>query len=516
MTLLAANGARGLTLRRRVTAAFVGLAILFGVLTAVIIGSLVQFAHAGNDVIYRWQPAVTRSQDLLADLVNQETGVRGYALSGASASLEPYTQYLAKQRTDTVAMRTYIGNHPAVQRELDDFTAAATAWQTSVAQPLIAAVRAHQPGAAALVDTTAAKHTFDLIRARAATLNTDTADRSRRARAQRHEAQRVLDIALAVAGALILIAGVLLLRGLRRWVLRPVQRLAEQTRLVAEGDIHRPIRAGGPPELYELGRDVETMRDRITDELAKIEAAQQEVVRRSEELARSNSDLEQFAYVASHDLSEPLRKVANFCQLLELQYGDQLDDKAKQYIDFAVDGARRMQKLITDLLAFSRVGRTTDAFVDVPLANAFSGAVDDLESAIIAAGALVEHGELPTVPGDQALLTLLLQNLIGNAIKYRGPDAPKVRLDAEPLSGGGWQLSVSDNGIGIDPQYAERIFAIFQRLHLRDEYDGTGIGLAVARKIVEFHGGRIWLDPEATSSGATFRFTLAEGSPSVR
>jgi light-regulated signal transduction histidine kinase (bacteriophytochrome) len=228
---------------------------------------------------------------------------------------------------------------------------------------------------------------------------------------------------------------------------------------------------------------------------------------RSEDLARSNADLEQFAYVASHDLSEPLRKVANFCQLLERQYSTQLDDRARQYIDFAVDGAKRMQVLISDLLAFSRVGRTTERFVPVDTAESVSRAISMLDDRITETGAHIEYGGLPVVEGDPTLLTALFQNLIANAVKYRDPDEPPhVRITAQ-RDGQFWSFTVADNGIGIDPQYAERIFTIFQRLHLRDQYGGTGIGLALCRRIVEFHRGKIWL-AETAASGATFQFTI--------
>jgi len=311
---------------------------------------------------------------------------------------------------------------------------------------------------------------------------------------------------------LIAAAGLTLWRGLDRWVLRPVDHLGNQTRQVAGGDLNRLIVPAGPPEFVQLGRDVETMRRRIADELARAEAAREELVIRSAELARSNEDLEQFAYVASHDLSEPLRKVSNFCQLLERQYSAQLDDKARQYIDFAVDGAKRMQDLINDLLEFSRVGRTTEGFVQVDTGAAMAQTTADLHEMITASGAEISHDRLPTVWGNQTLLAALFANLVGNSLKYRGAEPPRVTVSAE-ASPEGWLFTVADNGIGIDPQYTERIFAIFQRLHLRDEYGGTGIGLALCRKIVEFHGGRIWLS-SAGGPGATFRFTIPKGPPS--
>jgi len=261
------------------------------------------------------------------------------------------------------------------------------------------------------------------------------------------------------------------------------------------------------------------MRARIVAQLAQVEEAKEEFRLLGEELERSNADLQQFAYVASHDLSEPLRKVTNFCQLLERQYGPQLDNRAREYIDFAVDGAKRMQNLINDLLELSRVGRTTDEFAPVDTGAALDQALSTLSDRIAESGATVDRlSELPTVLGDRTLLTSLLENLVGNAVKYHRDDvAPVVEISAEHDPAGElWRFTVSDNGIGIDPQYAERIFAVFQRLHLRDQYGGTGIGLALARKIVEFHGGEIWLDTVQSPPGATLRFTLPEGGPSVR
>jgi hypothetical protein len=255
------------------------------------------------------------------------------------------------------------------------------------------------------------------------------------------------------------------------------------------------------------------MRARIANELSRVELARVRLMERSDELSRSNADLEQFAYVASHDLSEPLRKVANFCQLLERQYGPQLDDKAKQYIDYAVDGAKRMQALISDLLSFSRVGRSTETFSPVDIDAILTSALATLEDRSAAADADIVRGPMPTIDGDATLLVALFQNLIGNALKYRSADRTlRLEITAEP-QGASWLFTVSDNGIGIERQYAERIFTIFQRLHLRDKYGGTGIGLALCRKIVEFHRGKIWL-AETAGPGATFQFTIPEhGSP---
>jgi PAS domain S-box-containing protein len=224
------------------------------------------------------------------------------------------------------------------------------------------------------------------------------------------------------------------------------------------------------------------------------------------ELERSNAELEQFAYVASHDLQEPLRKVASFCQLLERRYKGQLDERGEQYIEFAVDGAKRMQQLINDLLSFSRVGRVTTGFAQVDLGQAFAQALAQLQSVIEEAAATVSADPLPTVRGEQSLLVQLFQNLVGNGVKFHGEAAPIVHVSAQ-RSGDMWEFCCRDNGIGIEPQYEDKIFVIFQRLHGRDVYGGTGIGLALCKKIVEYHGGRMWLDT-AVTAGAAIRWTL--------
>jgi PAS domain S-box-containing protein len=229
-------------------------------------------------------------------------------------------------------------------------------------------------------------------------------------------------------------------------------------------------------------------------------------VRAAEELRRSNAELEQFAYVASHDLQEPLRTVSSYCQLLEKRYKEKLDKNAADYIEFAVSGAKRMQLLINDLLQYSRVGTRGKPFRPTELNQVFADVVSSLDRAISESGATVTRGELPVVPGDAVQLGQLFQNLIGNAIKFRGPHAPEIEVGAAEIEGE-TVFSVKDNGIGIEAQHADRIFQIFQRLHEREKYSGTGIGLAVCKKIVERHGGRIWVE-SAPGQGSAFLFTL--------
>jgi PAS domain S-box-containing protein len=227
---------------------------------------------------------------------------------------------------------------------------------------------------------------------------------------------------------------------------------------------------------------------------------------KTEELARSNEDLEQFAYVASHDLQEPLRMVTSYVQLLARRYQGRLDSDANEFIGFAADGAVRMRKLINDLLTYSRVGMRGNELEPTDSEAALAQSVNDLKVAIEESGALVTHDPLPTVMADRPQLGQLFQNLIGNAIKFRSNEPPRVHISAS-RNGNGWTFSVRDNGIGIAPEYSERIFVIFQRLHSREEYAGTGVGLAICKKIVDRHGGRIWVNSEV-GKGATFYFIL--------
>ncbi|MGD0171844.1 MAG: PAS domain S-box protein [Halobacteriota archaeon] len=224
------------------------------------------------------------------------------------------------------------------------------------------------------------------------------------------------------------------------------------------------------------------------------------------DLKRSNAELEQFAYVTSHDLQEPLRMITSYIQLIEEDYKGKLGAGADQYIAFAVEGAKRMHTLINDLLAYSRVGTRGEPFVPTSMSGALSAAIANLEVAIEENQAVVTHDRLPTVFGDESQLVQLFQNLLGNAIKFRSDDPPMIHVGVEETKDD-WVFSVRDNGIGIDMKYAERIFAVFQRLHAREDYPGTGIGLAVVKKIVERHGGRVWVESEP-AKGSTFIFTL--------
>ena len=245
-------------------------------------------------------------------------------------------------------------------------------------------------------------------------------------------------------------------------------------------------------------------RTRVVEGL--VEARTAELAAANDDLGRSNEELERFAYVASHDLQEPLRMVASYTQLLGQRYTGKLDADADDFIAFAVDGASRMQRMINDLLAYSRAGRQGSQFVPTDSAEVFQAACRDLTGSIEESGATITRGDLPTVHADPTQLVQLFQNLIGNAIKYRRDETPEIHVFGERKNGS-CLFGVRDNGIGIDPKYADQIFVIFQRLHTREEYPGTGVGLAICKKIVERHGGSIWMESRL-GEGSTVRFSI--------
>jgi signal transduction histidine kinase len=507
------------SLNRRLAIAFSVAGIVLAASAVVSLVSLDRVNSATDAQVNRYDPALLASQNLLTALINQETGVRGYALSGNLQFLDPFTQGLADQKSATATLTRYLNGDSTLQHDLMAVSAAAQVWQSQTAEIRIDQVRDGDQTASQTLTDVGDKARFDAVRSASAVLTDGIGAARGRAHQRLRDAITFLIIVLSIVAALVVLASVLAWLALRRWVRRPLDQLGRDSRIVADGDFDHVVIPVGPAELHQVGQDVEAMRRRITHELAAVSTARAELATQADELIaqaaaleQSNADLEQFAYVASHDLQEPLRKVSNFCQLIERQYGPQLDDRARQYITYAVDGAHRMQILIQDLLAFSRVGRSAQRFTLVDLAEVTRHAAASLDAAIAEANATIDVREpLPSVFGDDTLLTALMQNLIGNAIKYRGDEAVVATISATGPVDGYYTVSVTDNGIGIDGTYAERIFVIFQRLHLRDQYGGTGIGLALGKKIVEYHGGRIWLDTEYTG-GARFCFTLPDRS----
>jgi signal transduction histidine kinase len=475
---------------------------------AIIIGAaaLTGLDGARSQVVDTLDPASFHASQLEVALLNQETGVRGYVLTAQPSFLQPYWAGIAQQGRQAGTLRPLLSGMPAAQADLTKVLAKVTKWRANYAEPTITQVRTSgKPAVSSAIYQ--GKADFDSLRATLSALQGELASGRQQAVASLNHSAAVLD-ATAVGFAVVLLAVVIVFAfGLWRSAILPLSRLAGDARQVAGGDFeHRLDSPGGPQEVRAVGRDVDLMRQRILAELSAVRAANTNLEARTADLQRSNSELEQFAYVASHDLQEPLRKVASFCQLLQQRYAGQLDAKADEYIEHAVDGAKRMQALINDLLAFSRVGRTAQHREPVSCGLLLAHAWANLSAEVRLAHATIEQGELPVVLGEASLLTAVFQNLLGNALKFRGDQPPRISVSAR-RDGQYWRFSFSDNGIGIDPQYADRIFVIFQRLHDRATYPGTGIGLAMVRKIIEYHGGQIWLDTEVTT-GARFCFTL--------
>jgi signal transduction histidine kinase len=465
-----------------------------------------------DTVTDRIVPAALLQPQLSGAIGQQDTAVRAYAASKDPATYATYQQKIAEQARTSATMRRLLTGVSGSDRSLGGIAAldkAAAAWRATYADPLAAAVRR----GAAKPTIENGEQPFAQVRSTNAALQKDqTALYRTFARRLKHRVNEVYwSLAAAVLITLLSAAGLAWL--IRRAVLRPLSSLTANVRDVAQGDLARPLDLRGSAEFVELAAIVDAMRQRIMEEWRFTSEARRQLDEQATELRRSNAELEQFAYVASHDLQEPLRKVASFCQMLERKYSDKLDDRGRQYIDFAVDGAKRMQVLINDLLNFSRVGRHERSDETVGMRVCLDRALYNLAQLREDTGAEVTADELPELPGDQTQYTQLLQNLIGNAIKFHGDDPPRVHIGAR-RDGDVWEFSCSDNGIGIDAKYADRIFLIFQRLHPQDVYTGTGIGLAMCKKIVEHHGGRIWLDDESGTPdhpGTTIRWTLPAG-----
>ncbi|MFD6753355.1 sensor histidine kinase [Micromonospora gifhornensis] len=502
------------TLRRRVLA-------LLGVVGALLLSVAVAEAVVATKnreytdvLLMEVGPLRVQGQEMLNALLDQETAVRGYAVTADPEDLAPYEQGLAQERVTAQEIRQLSGKYPAIVADLEAVEQQADEWRRGVAQPVIEATRTDGTEAGQALLTDEARQRFDEVRGAVSALQ-DEILTAREATADNVERTGNLLVILLIVAALVVgTAGIALLLALDRMVLRPLTGLAGQVREVVTGDYAHRIVGSGPPEFQRLGADVDAMRQRIAADLAEVREARERIEwvnaqlqKQAEELTRSNRDLEQFAYVASHDLQEPLRKVASFCQLLQRRYAGRLDERADQYIAFAVDGAQRMQRLINDLLAFSRIGRLTAGFTEVDLNSLMADVAAQTEPARQYADAELTWGNLPVIRGEEPLLTNLLVNLVSNSVKFRRPDVPpKVHVSAR-LVGEEWEISCQDNGIGIEPEFADKIFVIFQRLHAKDAYPGTGIGLAIVKKIVEYHGGRVWVDTDVPE-GTAIRFTL--------
>jgi signal transduction histidine kinase len=468
-------------------------------------------------------PAQAQAYRLQEAVLEQQNGVRGYGITGDRSFLVPYTTGQATEASAAARLKQLLDGTQPMTRDLASIQQAVGRWRSSFAAPLIAAA-AHGPlNGTQIPLLNGSEQAFNQLNRLFAAQNTHLAERLARDSASIGRVRTVNNWTFTTIPVIVLIAAILLALILSQAVLKPLNRLRASARQVVNGDFDQHIAVSGPADLRAVATDVEAMRSSLMSAVAGARSAQEfaasqaaDLDEQAAELMRSNAELEQFAYVASHDLQEPLRKVASFCQLLERRYGDQLDDRGRQYIDFAVDGAKRLQVLINDLLTFSRVGRGNEIRTELSLDQPLDAAIGAMDAAIEEKGAVVERpDQLPEVMGDATLLAMLWQNLISNGIKFAVPDrAPVIKVTFAEAPDDMWRFCVADNGIGISPEFSEKIFIIFQRLHGRDAYPGTGIGLALCKRIVEHHGGEISLDP-GYSGGTQICFTLPRIKPEI-
>jgi signal transduction histidine kinase len=522
----------GVSMRRRLARLLGAVAAMLIIALAVAVLALVQSRSLDARADGPYYRALVDGERASLALGDAEASLRAYRATCDDAALEPWTRAVGSSgRIMFLAdvERRELASDAEVALAHEEAVRRTDAWFKEYAEPVVAAVEAAPAGQMAcrmeLIGTAPAsaegEALYDSARVAVVQYLAELGAQRDEIVETRAVWEQLLLGAVVALVLVVVLMGTMMWLALETWVIRPLTTLTAGVRVVSSGVLGREIRPVGAGEVALLAMHVETMRRELVHQVEEIRLSHQEVENahgllseQARELERSNRDLEQFAYVASHDLQEPLRKVASFTQLLQKRYGGSLDDRADQYIEFAVDGAKRMQRLIQDLLSFSRVGRTGVPREDVELEAVLAGALSELSERVVETQAEIVHDPMPVVHGERALLQQLFVNLVGNSLKFRDPGrAPKVRIEVRSMRAH-WEISVVDNGIGIDAQYAERVFIIFQRLHPRDEYAGTGIGLSLVKRIVEYHKGRIWIEP-AAGGGTIVRFTLArrQGQP---
>jgi signal transduction histidine kinase len=457
--------------------------VLSGVATAcavlLLVAVLSHLAATHNDEEMRWvnhtHLVLQRIEEVRTSVSDAETSQRGYILTGDRTLLEAYHTSIGQLNEGARSLRSLTLDNPDQQARLNllgplvhDKVAV---WderigirQTDGLEATVASMKADK-----------GRHLAGQIRDDLAGMRAEEtrllALRSAGLEASSRRIRAVIIVGDGLGSVFLALAGLFVYQEMKK------RRLAEAV-------------------VRSLNMDLEVRVAERTAELAE----------RAQDLERSNQELQQFAYVASHDLQEPLRTISSFTQLLAKRYREKLDDKAREFIDFAVDGCRRMQDQINDLLTFSRVGTHGKPLLPVNSEVALDRVLKTFKVAIDESNAVITHDKLPVVLADEIQLCQLFQNLIGNALKFRAAHAPRIHVSAE-ADPAGWKISVRDNGIGIASEHRDRVFVIFQRLHTKREFPGTGIGLAICKKIAERHGGRIWFEP-SSGGGTTFCFTI--------
>ena len=456
-----------------------GVAAALAVLLLVAAASYVSLAHNIDDRqwVTHTYVVLENLDNLHASIIDAETGTRNYLANPEDSSIRAYEKGREQADENFKGLRSFTADNATQQKALDALAPLITGRMTELQERMKA--RREGGPAAVLAATQASSGKGLMSQIRQGIVNMRSEEnrllvlRSGVLEASSRRTRVVIVIGESLGFFFLFLAGLVINREMKQ------RALAEE-------------------EVRGLNADLERKVNERTAELAN----------RAKELERSNLELQQFAYVASHDLQEPLRTISSFTQLLAKRYPDKLDSKAREFIQFAVDGSKRMQTLIDDLLTFSRVGTQGRPLVPLKCDDALDRVLKSLRTMIETSGVVITRDALPVVLADDIQLCQLFQNLVANAIKFRGPEGSRIHISSE-RDGTWWKISVRDNGIGIAPEHNERIFVIFQRLHTKTQYPGTGIGLAICKKIAERHGGRIWVEP-SPGGGSTFCFTIED------
>jgi len=502
--------ARGLGIFVRIAAGYALVLVLLFAMGGILYARITQLAGQTEEIVSKDQPAFRSVADLSTQVYAAEQSADRFLAAppgpGRNKWLNPYYTARAAMDLDLTRLEEWAAEptHGDILPTLHDLEARLKArWATLDTE--IAAAGAGQP----LIDVTdnsvaiaTIENATDRFRA---VLGGHVKGDAVEAAAVAQQTLTLIIGLFVIAILITIVAGFLIARS----IASPLTGLTTAANRIAAGEMIDPPALQRRDEIGVLStavtRMVKSLRGMAEKEHGlRVDLAEHQRVQG--ELQRSNAELEQFAYVASHDLQEPLRMVGSYTGLLKRRYQGKLDGEADEFIAYAMGGVTRMQALINDLLTYSRAGRGDRPLEETDSGQALARALDSLQAAIADKQAVVSHGALPVVCANIIQLTQLFQNLIGNALKFCKDRRPEIRVGAQ-RQGPEWVFSVQDNGIGIDPQYRERIFLLFQRLHKREEYEGTGIGLAICKKIVEQQGGRIWVESEP-GNGSTFKFTL--------
>jgi signal transduction histidine kinase len=475
------------------------LAFLVGLVFVVLVIAIREQRDSARLAI-KSQQARAAGADLQKLAIDFETGVRGYVASGNPILLQPYTDARRAYPVQLAALQKLVADNPQARATALRIKGAIDDYLNLYAVPMVSLARDRIDVARSVIVNNTGRERIDAVRGEFRTLfgveRALAAKRTHKANSRAH-----LAIVLGVGGFAFALASIVALAVyLRRSIVAPVRDVAAGAERVAHGDLSARAPDQRSDELGDLGRAFNTM-------AASLEHSRDEVAARTEELERSNRELDQFAAVTSHDLKEPLQTVTVFAGLLDRDYRDQLDDSGRSFLESILAGTDRMRNLIRDLLEYSRVGHGELHLERVPAEEMLGQACDNLAGRISERNADVTTDELPTVNVDPKQICQVFQNLLSNALKFSDEATPRVHVSASSTVGS-WRFSVADNGVGIDPRHAERIFQPFARLGGATE--GTGIGLAICQKIVEHHGGRIWVEGRP-GEGSTFHFTIPDG-----